>query len=462
MIDYDSPGLFAASISNGKWRWADHLAELDQVLKQAAETPDSRVLIEAPPRHGKSFLTSLYFPAWYRLKYPRRNIMLWSATGRLAQRFSTQVRNLVSPLVALDESTQSWEHWKLLGTAPNEGEFFAAGVGGGGTMGAGGHLLIVDDYFKDLEAALSETQRDGLNQWFLTSCVTRAEPGASICLIATRWHRNDLIGFIQREAEQSGEVWSRMRLQAIKPNGSALWQDRWPLEKLLRIKERYMISGYPWMFDALYQQEPPEVMDSEWDPEYFGPHVMFDQWPSDFETSFRVVCLDPSMGATDKSDYQAFVMMLVDKQGTVWIDADINRLDAYAQVGRGLDICRHFHADAFGVEIQGFQGILEPIYVEKAKERGMSHIPVHGIPSTENKRIKIRSEISPFLAQGLLKFRVHSPGVNLLLEQLRGFPGHKYDDGPDALAMGLQLCRHIFQFGPYGPDTADAPGLVRT
>lgn len=459
-VNFDSPGLFAHSVSRGKWHWANHLAELDRHLLDAATTPNARVIIELPPRHGKSQLTSIYYPAWYRLRFPERNVMSWSATGRLAQRFSTHVREIVSQFAALDESTKSWEHWKLAGTGPNEGEFYAAGVGGASTMGAGFHMGIVDDFFGNVEDALSETMRDKLKEWFLTSCITRAEPGASLAIICTRWHRDDLIGFVLKEAEQSGEKWQRIRMPAINDDGESLWPERWPIEKLDRIKRRYEISGYPWMWEALYQQRPPDVLDSEWDPAYFHDGIYFEKWPEESKIQYRLMQLDPSVGESEKADYQAYIMMAIDTDGELWIDADILRLDIYAQVNHAIKLCRDFGAQALGVETNAFQKVLEPLFREKAKEQGFA-VPLWGSTTTEKKIDKIRAEVTPYLAQGLLHFRKHSPGVNLLMEQLRGFPGHKYKDGPDGLAMCIQLARQIWESGPIAeidgiPDVAIA------
>ena len=87
-----SPGSFAALVSDGKWRWARHLTILDQALVRIANGTNKRLIVEMPPRHGKSFLCSTYFPAWYLGKFPDRNIILQSATDNLAEEFSTTAR----------------------------------------------------------------------------------------------------------------------------------------------------------------------------------------------------------------------------------------------------------------------------------------------------------------------------------------------------------------------------------
>ena len=109
-VDWHTPGLWAQSITHGRWTAYDHLIPLDLALCSAAHNPNSRVIVEMPPRHGKSTLSSIYFPAWYRLRWPDRNIALWSATGRLAQRFSKHTRDISTEMARsfgwkLDETT---------------------------------------------------------------------------------------------------------------------------------------------------------------------------------------------------------------------------------------------------------------------------------------------------------------------------------------------------------------------
>lgn len=449
-INEVTAGIWAHEHSRGRWKMAKHLSDLDLVLAEAATTPDSRIIVEMPPRHGKSTLTSMYFPAWYRRRFPDRNIMLWSATSRLAQRHSVAVRNLSQ--VPLDEQTHSWERWKVAGTGPHEGEVYAAGVGGGATMGAGGHLLIIDDYFKDVEDALSVTMREKLWEWYLTSCITRAEPGASVIILATRWHIDDLIGKVLKESEQTGEKWKRIKFKAIGDDGTALWPERWPIDKLRRIEKRYEASGYPWMWQALYQQEPPMVLDSEWDIEYFTERIFFNEWPQN--EAYRCVVMDPAVGESEKGDFSAIVVLCVDWTGHVWVDAILDRVDAWKQIDTLIRVSCGNHAVAVGIEANAFAKVLVSMFRKRCAE--LDYWPnVHAIQSSREKKMKIRAAVTPFLASGRIHFKRNSPGISLLMEQLRGFPGHKYDDGPDALAMGLELCTYLETYGVEDPNSQE-------
>ena len=64
------------------------------------------------------------------------------------------------------------------------------------------------------------------------------------------------------------------------------------------------------MWDALYQQDPPDVLDSEWAPEYFGDDIWYSDadYPVERDIIWKCMALDPSVGETEKGDFSALVM----------------------------------------------------------------------------------------------------------------------------------------------------------
>ena len=100
----------------------------------------------------------------------------------------------------MDEGSQSAERWN---TAEGGG-YVAAGVQGPIT-GRGGHVITIDDIFRDREAAESEITRQAIKDWYSSTLYTRLAPGGGIFIIMTRWHDDDLGGWLlscMAEAEQ--------------------------------------------------------------------------------------------------------------------------------------------------------------------------------------------------------------------------------------------------------------------
>lgn len=231
------------------YRAAPHHWRIAQALEAIERGDIDRLVLTVPPRHGKSTLASINFPAWFLGRNPDSRIIAASYASTLAYRFSRQARNLLAhPLWPFDVQTagdlanvQTWD------IADHRGGYLAAGVGSG-IAGHGADVLLVDDPVRNAEEADSETYRENTWDWFNQDAVTRLEPGGRIVLIGTRWHEDDLIG----RALASGEAWERIDLPALDHEARALWPERFSADALARIKTQ--IGSRAW--EALYQQRP--------------------------------------------------------------------------------------------------------------------------------------------------------------------------------------------------------------
>lgn len=442
-----TPGLFARYVSQdtaNPWKMARHMAVLDRELTDIETGVNDRLIVQMPPRHGKSFLASGYFPAHYLGLYPNRNVIMCGATSDLALEFSGMARDLLIEFghlfgVSVRKDRSARDLWQL-----NQGGICRAAGVGGAVMGRGADLLIIDDYFKDVEDALSDTMRTKLYQWYLSTSGTRRSPKGAIVVMATRWHGKDLIGSILQTAEQTGEKWRVVNFPALGDDGAALWPEQWPASLLEKIREEKYASGYPWIWEALYQQNPPDVLDAEWPPEYFAD-IWTEYWPEKTERHACVVALDPSLGKTDKADYSAFIAVAKGHDGVYYVNANIARRPSRQIVDDGIVWMQGIQPDAFGCETNQFQELLRSMFEERIEEVGVTMHGVYGINNDTAKMVRIRS-LTALLAAGRIKV-IRSPGSSLLVEQMKGFPAHKFDDGPDALEMAIRLLEELLRGG---------------
>lgn len=408
---------------------------------------NKRLILELPPRHGKSEIASKHFPVSYLGKHPDRQIILTSATDDLATDFSSAARDITEEFgpsvfgIHLRSDKRAGYRWEL----EEGGGVRAAGVGGA-IMGRGCSLLIIDDYFKNVEEALSETYRKKVHQWYHSTSTTRLTPDGAIIIIATRWHPKDLIGQVLEEAKETGEQWRRICLPAINEQGEALWPERFGIDLLQTKRTSYFASGYPWMWEALYQQNPPGVLDAEFDPKWFTDDVIWASWPELSNIRMVVTTLDPSLGKTDKSDYSAFITAALTEDGTIHVDANIDRRHPNKIVDDGIDIWLQHNPIAFAVESVGFQEVLNILFEERSRLRGGIMMPLHMMSHGKNSKENRIRRLVPYLAKGQIKVR-RSHGGALLVEQLKTFPANKHDDGPDALEMAIRLLIYMMRGG---------------
>lgn len=239
-----------------------HIELVSDKIAQAIMRGGARLIVSMPPRHGKSWLLSKWTPAWFLSHFPHKRVILASYASEFASTWGRAVRDTVGKYpqlgLRLNNDVSAADGWALKTTGPGEYAMRTAGIGGPIT-GMGGDLLIVDDYCKNSAEADSAAYRKQAADWWDTTFYSRAEPGASIIVLATRWHAGDLIGHIL--ASETRDQWEYINLPAIaedendqlgRPIGQALCQERYD-EKALDLI-RGTVGTRAWF--ALYQGRP--------------------------------------------------------------------------------------------------------------------------------------------------------------------------------------------------------------
>jgi predicted phage terminase large subunit-like protein len=250
---------------NPLYQFYRHLGNLHGFLQRVAEGEIKRLMVFMPPRHSKSQTVSRLFSAYYLIRHPDRWVGMASYAEGLAFTLSRNARdNYQAGGGTLSQAAWAVSQWET----GKGGGLWAAGVGGGIT-GKGFHLGIIDDPLKDAEEAQSTTIRDKIKDWYDSTFYTRQEPDASIILITTRWHGDDLAGYLLSKEADEPEHWHIVDFPAIaeplpqfpptctieadfRQPGEALCPERYPLARLEKIHRR--IGEHFWA--SLYQQRP--------------------------------------------------------------------------------------------------------------------------------------------------------------------------------------------------------------
>lgn len=245
---------------NFKENWHHRLlCERLQAFSESVARGDSpRLVVTMPPRHTKSTIVSQRLPVWHMGRNPMHDVICASYGQTLANKHSRAARTVATDSqvlwdgVALDPERKAVEEWQVR----SGGTYRAVGVGGGLT-GQGGHLIIIDDPIKGWQEAQSALVRQAVKDWYDSVLETRLAPGAGVLVTQTRWHSDDLSGWLL--ANDKRNEWDVFNLPAIaeedqlphRIKGAALHPERYPLDRLERMREKN-----PMVFAALYQQRP--------------------------------------------------------------------------------------------------------------------------------------------------------------------------------------------------------------
>ena len=145
------------------------LAYAERRIIDAIMTPEQRFLmLNIPPRHGKTTYAGIYLPAWFLGLNPAKRVIFSSYGDEYSARYGRAVRTIIDTWgrelfgVGVDKSAQSASDWQMAGTM---GGMLSTGAGGVLT-GYGGDLIIVDDLIKGAEEARSKATKRKQIDWY--------------------------------------------------------------------------------------------------------------------------------------------------------------------------------------------------------------------------------------------------------------------------------------------------------
>lgn len=294
-----------------------HLRLYAEILERAPRG-SVELVIAAPPQHGKTVVTAHAFVYW-ALNAPGLSHVYATYNQHRSLSVARQVWRLCEA-AGLDPQGPKREFRVRGGTT-----FKFTSIGGSLTGDPVSGVLIIDDPIKDREQADSARYRDRAWDWLEDVALTRMHPGASVVLMATRWHVDDLSG---RVIKRKG--WSYLNLRAIAgeddPNGRAPGEALWPEHRSVAFLARAQRNAYTWA--SLYQGEPRPR-----GGKLFGPAHWYD--PESLPTSDYTVAhgIDLAYAAHSRADYSVLWTMLrvrVDQQRTRFYVVRVERMQVQA------------------------------------------------------------------------------------------------------------------------------------
>lgn len=211
------------------------MARLDQVALECDAGLQRRWLISTPPQEGKTQRMALATPLWFLLRDPSRRIALASYEQGLAARSGLAARQAIESYgggykgdrharddnddelgLLLDPDNAKQSSWSLADVpGRRNGGIISVGVGSAFT-GRSVDVLIVDDPVKNAKDADSEEQRKASHDWFQAVAETRLSGNAIVIVIQTRWHEDDLMGWLlTKDDAESTKRWARLFVPAI-------------------------------------------------------------------------------------------------------------------------------------------------------------------------------------------------------------------------------------------------------
>ena len=173
-----------------------HLEAIAAHLEASIEGRIPDLLILAPPRCGKTLLTSICLPAWAWIRFPELQFLCASYGQRLSNRHSTDCRRLMQSRWYQARWGNRWEFTRDVNRVREiqnnrNGHRIATSINGV-LQGMGGDVLVLDDPHSVSDVA-SDTKRAAVHEWWAKSWSTRRNnASARRITIMQRLHADDL------------------------------------------------------------------------------------------------------------------------------------------------------------------------------------------------------------------------------------------------------------------------------
>lgn len=252
-----------------KYIYANHLIEIMEALNKVAKGEIDRLVVNMPPRAGKSLTISTFFPSWYLTNYPDNRIIFATYSSSFAASFGKRVKeNIIDHPEFGVKIDPAMSHSTEFEIDKHLGGYKASGVGSSIT-GRGCDILIIDDPIKNAEESKSSTIKNKILDWYESTALTRLEPNGSVVLVQTRWSVDDLTGYL---LNNEGDDWTILNYPALNEKGESFFPERFSTEQYLRIKKS--LSDYWW--NALYMNSPVPEGGSFFRPDMIGEYKRLD------------------------------------------------------------------------------------------------------------------------------------------------------------------------------------------
>lgn len=437
------------------WNW--HLDAIAYQLERVAKGDNRRLIVNLPPRNGKSKLISIIWVAFMLGLNPKLNFVCVSYSNELSSKLARDCLSIMES----DWYQRLFPATKISKKRSATWDFDTSRGGGrlatsvtGTLTGRGGDIIILDDVIKP-EDAMSETLRKNVNDWYQTTLSSRLNDknsGAILCVMQ-RLHEYDLTGML---LEAGG--WDQLALPSIaladaiipltrgkvyhRKEGEPLHASREPLPVLEEMKAAMGSHA----FSAQYQQDP---MPAEGNLYQRGWLMYYD--PVSFDRSGEIIqSWDTANKTGMANDYSVCITALVSGRDVFVLNIWRGRLEFPELHKKTIELAQEFGAHEILIEDKASgQQLIQALRADTntAIPRPLARTP-------ERDKFSRAEGVSSIVEAGQLFLPTQAPWLDDFENELLAFPSARFDDQVDALS---QLLERVRKKGTYSGSSSVAP-----
>jgi predicted phage terminase large subunit-like protein len=422
------------------WNW--HLDAIIHELELNVSGLHPELIITMPPRHLKTFLVSICWPAFLLTREPSLKIFCVSYTEQLAKAIARDFRRVVEsvwyktlfPAVRLAKLTETE-------VATSAGGFRSALSVHGSITGRGADLIIVDDPSRPEEVE-SDGARLKLNEWFNSTLLSRRDDKqrSGLIIVMQRLHVNDLVGFVEETSDfrklslpaiaerderielLNGETYLRRAGEALQPERESV--------QTLRQLDRQIGQ---FLFAAQYQQSPRTPDGTLFKRKNF---VLVDKMPRLNGRGEFFISIDSAMSRSATADYTAIVVAYIEDRKLYVLKVDRGRFGYDELRNRTLRWINRLsiHREAVNVIVESSSS---GIWLhQELKDRRIEGITLFGSHPRGDKYDRA-ARVRHMFDNGIFVCNIDGENdwVEKFIHEFMNFPNGANDDQVDALTQ---------------------------
>lgn len=430
--------------------WGEHPETKERVV--------FRLALSAPPRHGKSWITTLHTPGWYKSRWPNRH----QAVATYSDEFSWEWgEKILEQLTEKNSFVTVKGNRQRIHDPKHKTDIRFVGVGGKLT-GTGWTFGLIDDPFKNSEEALSQVARDSKDNWYGSTWLTRREPMAVEVLMFTRWHEDDLSG--RRVYKENSLIvnddWCVLEMPAIaleaeshprsdyvdcigRQPGQALCPARKTLAELEKIRHED-----PLWFEAMYQGLPSLEAGGILSPPY---HHWIDEnryyrldINGETQRVAKVECerfgvIDLAASTKDWADWSVYSIWdwHRETQNLMLVHVDRRRIESSRHLEWAQQICYDYGVKQVGIEERTFGLTLIQMF------QRYGGFFVRSLFAGNRDKIQRSIPYGAGIRNKQVWFPARAPWLDVWEQEHRNFPNSKYDDQVDTGSYAWEMTRSM-------------------
>lgn len=446
LLEYNKRMFVARKGVEMRMNW--HQEKICNALERVVIGKTKRLIINVPPRSGKTEMAVINFVAWCMGNFPDSEFIHATYSARLAANntwaaraaVETELHTEIFGKMSFRSDSNAKDEWRT--TAG--GCVYATGSNGTITgYGAGkmrdtfGGAIIIDDPHKAGEA-LSDTMRANVIDWFQVTMESRKNTQETpIIVIMQRLHEEDLSGWLLGGG--NGEKWEHICIPAENDDGTSFWPRQFPVEMLERLKEN---SAY--VYAGQYNQRPSPK----------GGGFFKDAWWQYYSVApnfqYRAIFADTAQKTKEQNDYSVFQCWGFEGGKGYLID----QLRGKWEAPELLVMARAFwskHKAAGNGTLRSFNiedkssgtGLIQTL---RKGGDGKPSIPVKPIERDKDK-ITRAMDAAPTIEAGLIYLPSDAPFLSEFLAETSVFPNGAHDDQCDPMMDAvMNVSRPKFNF----------------